>query len=57
LILATAIHFTWLARVGRIDMPLTLTVTVAVGAMYVARTFSRESRASAFGTRSPEARG
>src|SRR5581483_11127092 len=31
LILATAVHFTWLARVGRIDMPLTLTVTMAVG--------------------------
>jgi hypothetical protein len=29
-VLATAQHFTWLARVGRIDMPLTLTVTVAV---------------------------
>jgi len=25
-VLATAIHFTWLARVGRIDMPLTLAV-------------------------------
>src|SRR4029077_20482050 len=27
LILATAVHFTWLARIGRIDMPLTLTVS------------------------------
>ncbi len=28
-VLATAVHFTWLARVGRIDMPLTLTTTMA----------------------------
>ena len=30
-VLATALHFTWLARIGRIDMPLTLTTAVAVG--------------------------
>ncbi|HXG12951.1 MAG TPA: glycosyltransferase family 39 protein [Gemmataceae bacterium] len=30
LVLATAMHFTWLARVGRIDMPLTLAVSVAL---------------------------
>lgn len=35
--LATALHFTWLARIGRIDMPLTFTTAVAVGAMYLAR--------------------
>jgi 4-amino-4-deoxy-L-arabinose transferase-like glycosyltransferase len=35
-VLATAVHFTWLARIGRIDMPLTLSVTLAVGAMYLA---------------------
>jgi 4-amino-4-deoxy-L-arabinose transferase-like glycosyltransferase len=29
-ILATAVHFTWLARVGRIDMPLTLAIGVAL---------------------------
>src|SRR5262249_36782792 len=29
LVLATAMHYTWLARVGRIDMPLTFTTTVA----------------------------
>lgn len=28
--LATAHHFTWIGRTGRIDMPLTLTTTVAV---------------------------
>src|SRR5262249_6127669 len=34
-ILATCWHFTWLARVGRIDMPLTLTVTAALGCFYL----------------------
>jgi 4-amino-4-deoxy-L-arabinose transferase-like glycosyltransferase len=29
-VLATALHYTWLARVGRIDMPLTLTTAVAL---------------------------
>ena len=37
IVLATAVHFTWLARIGRIDMPLTLSVTLAVGASYLAR--------------------
>ncbi|MFN4258808.1 MAG: ArnT family glycosyltransferase [Gemmataceae bacterium] len=36
LVLATAQHYTWLARTGRIDMPLTLCVGVALGAYYVA---------------------
>ncbi len=36
-LLATAIHFTWLARTGRIDMPLTLTVSAAIGAFWAAR--------------------
>jgi len=40
-LLATAIHFTWLARTGRIDMPLTLTVSMAIGA------FSRDAQRSA----------
>lgn len=35
-ILATSLHFTWLGRVGRIDMPLTLSVTVALGGFYLA---------------------
>lgn len=30
IVLASMAHFTWLARVGRIDMPLTFAVTVAV---------------------------
>jgi 4-amino-4-deoxy-L-arabinose transferase-like glycosyltransferase len=29
-VLATALHFTWLARIGRIDMPLTLAVGTAI---------------------------
>jgi 4-amino-4-deoxy-L-arabinose transferase-like glycosyltransferase len=36
-VLATAAHFVWLARIGRIDMPLTLTVTAAAGCLYLAR--------------------
>ncbi len=35
LILATCVHFTWLARVGRIDMPLTFTITLALGAFHL----------------------
>jgi 4-amino-4-deoxy-L-arabinose transferase-like glycosyltransferase len=34
-ILASCWHFTWLARVGRIDMPLTFTVTAALGCFYL----------------------
>jgi 4-amino-4-deoxy-L-arabinose transferase-like glycosyltransferase len=34
-ILASSWHFTWLARVGRIDMPLTLAVTAALGCLYL----------------------
>ena len=36
LTLATALHWTWLARVGRIDMPLSLTVGVALMGFYLA---------------------
>jgi 4-amino-4-deoxy-L-arabinose transferase-like glycosyltransferase len=43
LVLATAVHFIWLARIGRIDMPLTLSVTLALGSFYLAR--DRENRA------------
>jgi 4-amino-4-deoxy-L-arabinose transferase-like glycosyltransferase len=35
-ILASAAHFTWLARIGRIDMPLTLCVSVAIGGLWLA---------------------
>jgi 4-amino-4-deoxy-L-arabinose transferase-like glycosyltransferase len=37
LVLATCLHFTWMARVGRIDMPLTLVLTVALGSFHIAR--------------------
>jgi 4-amino-4-deoxy-L-arabinose transferase-like glycosyltransferase len=33
--LATALHFTWLARTGRIDMPLTFAITVSLGGFYL----------------------
>src|SRR5262249_4387669 len=33
-VLATAVLFTWLGRVGRIDMPMTLAVTVALVCYY-----------------------
>jgi 4-amino-4-deoxy-L-arabinose transferase-like glycosyltransferase len=34
IMLTTAVHFTWLARVGRIDMPLTLAVSVFLFGIY-----------------------
>ena len=37
LVLATCLHFTWLARVGRIDMPLTFAITVALGSFHIGR--------------------
>jgi 4-amino-4-deoxy-L-arabinose transferase-like glycosyltransferase len=43
-ILATAAHFVWLARIGRIDMPLTLAVTAAAGSFYLARRRRRLGR-------------
>lgn len=33
--LTTCVHFTWLARVGRIDMPLAATVTIALSAFHL----------------------
>jgi len=35
LVLASCLHFTWLARVGRIDMPLSLAVTLACGGFFL----------------------
>jgi 4-amino-4-deoxy-L-arabinose transferase-like glycosyltransferase len=43
-ILATALHYTWLARVGRIDMPLTFTTALALLAFYRAWEGSRSRR-------------
>ena len=37
LVLATCLHFTWMARVGRIDMPLTFALTVALGSFHLGR--------------------
>jgi 4-amino-4-deoxy-L-arabinose transferase-like glycosyltransferase len=44
--LATAAHFTWLARIGRIDMPLTLTTGVSTCAAFLAFQRSRFSTLS-----------
>src|SRR5262249_23324218 len=44
LILATSMHFTWLARVGRIDMPLTFTVTSAVGCFWLGQIAAAQGR-------------
>jgi 4-amino-4-deoxy-L-arabinose transferase-like glycosyltransferase len=44
-VLATAIHFTWLARVGRIDMPLTLAVGIILHGWFFAFRTSRSSSA------------
>jgi 4-amino-4-deoxy-L-arabinose transferase-like glycosyltransferase len=45
-VLATALHFTWLARIGRIDMPLTLCITLTLGGLYLGR--GREGVTGAF---------
>jgi 4-amino-4-deoxy-L-arabinose transferase-like glycosyltransferase len=37
LILATAQHFTWIARTGRIDVPLTFTVAASILCLWTAR--------------------
>ncbi|MBI3411606.1 MAG: glycosyltransferase family 39 protein [Planctomycetes bacterium] len=46
LFLATSLHFTWLARVGRTDMPLTLSVALAVGCFFLGQRNAEKSRAS-----------
>jgi 4-amino-4-deoxy-L-arabinose transferase-like glycosyltransferase len=43
LILATAVHFPWLARIGRIDMPLSLTTALAIGCFHLAASSSRRA--------------
>jgi len=54
LILASCVHFTWLARVGRIDMPLTTTITFALGGFYLGNWTAPGIEIS--GTRSPTRR-
>jgi 4-amino-4-deoxy-L-arabinose transferase-like glycosyltransferase len=44
LILATGVHFPWLARIARIDVPLALVVTIAVLAFFGARRVGRSWR-------------
>jgi 4-amino-4-deoxy-L-arabinose transferase-like glycosyltransferase len=39
IVLATALHFTWLARTGRIDMPLTFAIAVALGSFYIGQDY------------------
>src|SRR5262245_59463971 len=52
-VLATAVHFTWLARVGRIDMPLTLAVSVVMCGLLE---FSGRPRGGALSQAPPRAR-
>jgi 4-amino-4-deoxy-L-arabinose transferase-like glycosyltransferase len=40
-VLATAVHFTWLARVGRIDMPLALAISCALAAYYQGQSYRK----------------
>jgi 4-amino-4-deoxy-L-arabinose transferase-like glycosyltransferase len=47
LFLATAHHFTWISRTGRIDIPLTFTVTVAILSISAGRDATRSGRAHA----------
>src|SRR5262249_2971359 len=43
--LATALHFTWLARTGRIDMPLTFAIAVALVSFYLGDQCRRQQHA------------
>ena len=43
LIVATAVHYPWLARIGRIDMPLSLTTALAIGCFHLAASSSRRT--------------
>jgi 4-amino-4-deoxy-L-arabinose transferase-like glycosyltransferase len=45
LVLASCLHFTWLARVGRIDMPLTMAITFALGGFYLGNLEGNRKRA------------
>jgi 4-amino-4-deoxy-L-arabinose transferase-like glycosyltransferase len=42
LVLATAVHYTWLARTGRIDMPLTLAISVVLVSFFLGQCRLRE---------------
>jgi 4-amino-4-deoxy-L-arabinose transferase-like glycosyltransferase len=43
--LATALHYTWLARIGRIDMPLTFAIALALAGFYLGRQRGRQQSA------------
>src|SRR5947209_13051271 len=43
--LATALHFTWLARTGRIDMPLTFAITAALVGFYLGQQCRKQQNA------------
>jgi 4-amino-4-deoxy-L-arabinose transferase-like glycosyltransferase len=45
-ILATCVHFTWLSRVGRIDMPLTLAISLALLGFLLGTNAQREKPAT-----------
>ncbi len=44
LMLATMLHYTWLGRTGRIDMPLTFMISAALGGFYLRRFVSDQGR-------------
>lgn len=46
-ILATAVHYTWLARIGRTDMPLTLMVAIAATVAFLTSTARSNSLVAA----------
>ncbi len=43
-VLATGVHFTTLARTGRIDMPLTLAIEIALGSYFLGRESLKSSK-------------
>jgi 4-amino-4-deoxy-L-arabinose transferase-like glycosyltransferase len=49
--LGTMCHFTWLARVGRIDMPLTLAVGTAIGSFFLTTRMTSVRPTTRFGLR------
>src|SRR5260370_23112536 len=45
--LATGLHYTWLARTGRIDMPLTFVIAAALAGFYLGPQCRRQQRVGA----------
>jgi 4-amino-4-deoxy-L-arabinose transferase-like glycosyltransferase len=46
--LATALHYTWLARTGRIDMPLTFVIAVELVGFYLGQQCRKQQRRAAW---------